>query len=152
METVRINICYRPLRIAWAVHSSEREAFREAVRLTHALWGGQFNPIVLVDRKREAEQVIDLFRPDLIVPVGKSADTWKFPKHFPHLIVLPHLSSTLLGAFPAKFFDSRGFARILDMVNAATYWKDTAKWEAITNKVSGDFCGRMMMHWLIPFL
>lgn len=48
METIRVNICYRPLRIAWALHSRDREAFREAVRLTHTLWGGRFNPIIMV--------------------------------------------------------------------------------------------------------
>ena len=37
MNTVRVDICYRPLRIAWAIHSSDRYALREAVKLTHTL-------------------------------------------------------------------------------------------------------------------
>jgi hypothetical protein len=78
METTRVDICYRPLRIAWAVHSGDRESFRKAVRLTHTLWGGRFNPIVLVDRAKEAKQVIELFRADVIMPVGESEEVVAF--------------------------------------------------------------------------
>src|SRR5262245_33131257 len=86
METTRVDICYRPLRIAWAIHSGNRAAFRDAVRLTHTLWGGRFNPIVLVDREDEAKQIIDRFRTDLIIPVGTSEEVASFPRRFPHLI------------------------------------------------------------------
>jgi hypothetical protein len=84
MDTRRVNICYRPLRIAWAVHSEDRNAFRAAVRLTHTLWGGGFNPIVLVDRE-EAGPLIGLFRADMVVPVGDTEQAREFPKRFPYL-------------------------------------------------------------------
>jgi hypothetical protein len=70
MDTARVDICYRPLRVAWAIHSGDREGFRRAVRLTHTLWGGRFNPIVMADRVDEARRLMDLFRVDLIVAVG----------------------------------------------------------------------------------
>jgi len=126
MQTTRVDICYRPLRIAWAIHSSDREAFRKAVRLTHTLWGGRFNPIVLVDRTEEAKQIIELFRADVIIPVGESADVKNFPKLFPHLIN-PFFSETL-------FFRDMGEvtrANVLDIQNALAQWSNTPEWKAI---------------------
>ena len=35
METARVDICYRPLRVAWAIHSADTDGFRQAVRLSH---------------------------------------------------------------------------------------------------------------------
>lgn len=83
MDTARVDICYRPLRIAWAIHSADKDAFRRAIRLTHTLWGGRFNPIVFVDRPHEAGKIIDLFRADMIVPVGDSTEITTFPSLFP---------------------------------------------------------------------
>jgi hypothetical protein len=45
MDTVRVNICYRPLRICWAINAGDRAAFRSAVALSNTVWGGRFNPI-----------------------------------------------------------------------------------------------------------
>jgi hypothetical protein len=86
MDTTRVDICYRPLRIAWAIRSDDWAAFREAVRLTHSLWGGRFNPIVMVDRADEAHQTIELFRADFVVPVGAADEVQNFPGQFPYLI------------------------------------------------------------------
>ena len=70
MNTIRVDICYRPLRIGLAIRSDDIDAFRQAVRLSHTLWGGRFNPILIVDREEEAKRLIDLFRVDLIWPIG----------------------------------------------------------------------------------
>ena len=35
METVHVDICYGPLRVAWAIHSADKDGFRRAVRLSH---------------------------------------------------------------------------------------------------------------------
>ena len=97
MDTTRVDICYRPLRIAWAIHSEDRDSFRKAVRLTHTLWGGRFNPIVLADRLEEAKQVVETFRADVIWPVGDTAAIKDFPNQFPHLIT-PLLSGDAISA------------------------------------------------------
>jgi hypothetical protein len=86
METARVDICYRPLRGAWAIHSADKEGFRRAVRLSHTLWGGSFNPIVKADRPEEARQLIELYRVDVIIPIGADPTVVAFPSHFPHLI------------------------------------------------------------------
>jgi hypothetical protein len=126
MQTSRVDICYRPLRIAWAVHSGDREAFRKAVRLTHTLWGGRFNPIVLVDRAEVAKQIIELFRTDVIIPVGESEEVKEFPKRFPHLIN-PFFSDTLF----LKDMTEATHAYVLDIHNALAHWRDTPEWKAI---------------------
>ena len=41
MESVRVDICYRPLRIGWAIRAGDMDAFRAAARLSFALWGGR---------------------------------------------------------------------------------------------------------------
>jgi hypothetical protein len=71
-DTLRVDVCYRPLRIGWAVREGDMAAVRQAVKASHALWGGRFNPILVVDREEEARQLVELFRLDLIWPFGDS--------------------------------------------------------------------------------
>jgi hypothetical protein len=127
MDTTRVDICYRPLRIAWAIRSDDWAAFREAVRLTHTLWGGRFNPIVMVDREGEARQTIELFRVDFIVPVGTAAEVKNFPAQFPYLIN-PLFPKDLLLRHPGQ--TTRAY--VLDMHNALVHWRDTPAWEPLT--------------------
>jgi hypothetical protein len=80
MDTLHVDICYRPLRIAWVIKSGDFEAFRPAVRLSYTLWGGRFNPIVMADREDEARRLVDLFRVDLLLPVGSADEVKRFPE------------------------------------------------------------------------
>ena len=86
MDTVRVNIVYRPLRICWAIKQGDFAAFREAVQTNHALWGGRFNPIVIVDRPSEARALVEAFRADIVQPVGASEEVEAFAATFKHLI------------------------------------------------------------------
>jgi len=36
METTRVDLAYRPLRIGWAIRPGDVEAFRSAARLSYA--------------------------------------------------------------------------------------------------------------------
>jgi len=125
MDTVRVDIAYRPLRVVWAIHSGDKAALRQAVRLTHTLWGGRYNPIVLVDRPEEAKQLVEAFRADLIYPIGEDDAVKQFPKQFPHLIDPlyggPFLGGTRAGAT----------AQLLDIHNALAHWHDTAGWKPV---------------------
>lgn len=125
MDTARVDIAYRPLRIAWAVHSNDPESLRHAVKLSHTLWGGRFNPIVLADRPDEARQVIEAFRADLIWPLGDSAEVHELPRRFPHLI------DPLFGSLFLRHEKQPGRAHVLDMSNALVYWRDKAEWKAL---------------------
>jgi hypothetical protein len=72
METARVDICYRPLRAAWAIHSADTDGFRQAVRLFHTPWADAYNPIVMADRPEEAHRLIELYRADVIVAVSEA--------------------------------------------------------------------------------
>jgi hypothetical protein len=129
MDTARVDICYRPLRIAWAIRSDDREGLRRAVRLTHTMWGGRFNPIVFADRLDEARQIIELFRADMVVSVGCSAEVKEFPARFSYLI------SPL---FPDELFlqwqDQHTRAHVLDIDNAFTKWRGTPDWQRLAEE------------------
>ena len=129
MDTIRVDICYRPLRIGWAIRRGDMNAFRQAVRLSHTLWGGRFNPIVVVDHEEEAGRLIDLFRVDLIFPIGDSEAVKEFPKRFPHLI---------MPFFPNKLFiggaNNRTQAHVLDIHNTLVHLRDTPEWKAMKEK------------------
>lgn len=71
MDTLRVDICYRPLRVGWVIKSDDIEGFRQAGKLSHTLWGGRFNPILMADREDEARRLIDLFRVDLLLPIRR---------------------------------------------------------------------------------
>ena len=125
MDTVRVNIAYRPLRICWAIKEGDFTAFREAVRTNHALWGGRFNPIVVVDRGSEARALVEAFRADVILPLGGSEEVKAFVASFKHLIS-PFMRD---GAFVGQGPDAR--AQVLDVQNAIVHLNDTPEWAQI---------------------
>ena len=128
MNTARVDINYRPLRIAWAIKSDDLANFRHAVRLSHTMWGGRFNPIVLVDRQN-AKDIVEAFRADVIVPLGESDEVKAFPAQFPYLIN-PFFTNNLF--FQDK--DRPGQALVLDVQNAMVHVRGMPVWEAITDK------------------
>src|SRR5262249_25846898 len=100
----------------------------------HTLWGGRFNPIVMVDRAEEAKHLIELYRADLIVPVGGAEETREFPKRFPHLqnpLYPEPLSPKPLFLRP-KGAATR--AQVLDIHNALAHWHDTPGWKEINEQ------------------
>jgi hypothetical protein len=124
-DTVRVDICYRPLRVVWAIASGDREAFRQAVRLSHTLWGGRFNPIVIIDHP-EAEDLVELYRADMIVTLGDSPDVKKFDERFPHLM-RPYFPDTLF----LRDTKAPGRAHLLDVHNAVAYCRDKPGWDSL---------------------
>ena len=120
MDTVRVNIAYRPLRICWAIKAGDHDAFRDAVKMNHALWGGRFNPIVIVDRPNEARAIVEAFRADIVQPVGGSDNVVAFAAEFKHLV-----SPLMHGVFMADGQDTR--AQVLDVQNAMVFAHDAAE-------------------------
>lgn len=129
MDSIRVDICYRPLRIAWAIGAGDIPSFRSAARTSHALWGGRFNPIVVVDQRDQAEDLINLFRVDVILPIGDSEAVRSFPSRFPHLI--------------KPFFHDQVFvgngeygspSQVLDVHNALVHLSGEAEWDGIKKR------------------
>ena len=129
MDTLRADICYRPLRIGWVIQSGDVGAFRQAVRLSHTLWGGRFNPILIADREDEARRLIDLFRVDLLLPVGTADVVKAFSQKFPYLIN-PFFHNSIF--IVEQNYQKR--AQLLDIHNALVYLRDKPEWKDINNK------------------
>jgi hypothetical protein len=132
MQTARVDICYRPLRIAFAIHSGDRDSLRRAIKLSHTLWGGRFNPVVFADRAEEARALIELFRVDHIVSLGASPEVSAFRGKFPHLLK-PFFQDELI----LNRGGGRANAQVLDVINALTFWREKPDW--IDTKGRGFF-------------
>jgi hypothetical protein len=123
MDTIRVNVAYRPIRICWAIEEGDFDAFREAVRTNHALWGGRFNPIVVVDRESEARAIVEAFRADFVLPLGVNAKVKEFAATFKHLI---------RPIFHGRIFVGEGHnarSQLLDVHNAIAAARDTPEWK-----------------------
>ena len=129
MDTLRVDICYRPLRVGWVIKSGDTDAFRQAIKFSHTLWGGRFNPILMTDRENEARRLIDLFRVDLLLPIGTDDEVKAFPKKFPHLINPFFHDSIFIGG--AK---ERKRAQLLDIHNALEHLRGKPEWKTINDR------------------
>jgi hypothetical protein len=129
METIRVNVLYRPLRVCWAIKSGDIEGFRKAVRLSHTMWGGRYNPIVFVDREAEAKRLVEAFRVDVILPLGDSEEVKNFVAQYPHLIKPFYSDSIFVGNGQGNFQ-----TQILDIHNALLYLRETPIWNELTEQ------------------
>ncbi len=129
MSTLRVDIVYRPLRIGWAIRAGDFKAFRQAVRYSYALWGGRFNPIIIVDRE-DATQLVDLFRVDLLVPIGDDQLVKDFPAKYPHLIN-PFFHDSV---FMKGDSYSDPWSQAIDIHNQLAYLFDKAEWQEIKKR------------------
>jgi hypothetical protein len=125
MNTLRVNICYRPLRIGWLIRGDDLDAFQKVVLISHALWGGRFNPFIVIDREEEARRLIDLYRVDLLMPSNAGEDLTEFSKRFPHLIK-PFYGDHLFLSSGKE----RKRAQVLDVQNSLVYLRGKPEWDA----------------------
>jgi hypothetical protein len=100
MDTLRVDVTYRLLRVGWALLGHDIEACRQAARLNYTLWGGRFNPLIPVDRPDHARQLVDSFRVDVILPIGTTSEVSNFAKSFPWLINPFHGENIFVGGPP----------------------------------------------------
>jgi hypothetical protein len=89
------------------------------------LWGGRFNPIVMADRAEEAAQIIELFRADLIWPIGDQEVVKEFPNRFPYLIN-PFFPESLF----LRDLTRPTRAHVLDIHNMLVHSQHTPEWKA----------------------
>ncbi|NKM36339.1 hypothetical protein [Rhizobium laguerreae] len=126
METARVDIVYRPLRIAFAVHSSDLDGVRAAVRYCHCLWGGRFNPIILIDRP-EAYRLMELFRPDIVTSVGNHDGLSEFKNRYAFLRNSGVPETLLYSSHGGR----EGTATVLDVRNLMVHRRDAPDWKAM---------------------
>jgi len=78
MNTLSVRLLYRPLRIGWCVLPNDFDAIRSAIRLSFAMWGGSFNPIIPIGDAELADSLINVFRVDVLMPASKGEAVEKF--------------------------------------------------------------------------
>jgi hypothetical protein len=85
MSTLNLQVRYRPVRVGWCIRSGSHEEAQQALRLSHTLWGGRYNPIIPVDDYEFALQLVNVFRVDVLYPISDDPQVQGFVKRFPHL-------------------------------------------------------------------
>ena len=65
---------YRPIRLGFCVQKGNMDELRRALHLTHAFWGGRFNPVIPVgtseEDRRLAMSLVDAFHVDALYPLS----------------------------------------------------------------------------------
>ena len=74
MGPITIQVRYRPIRIGWCVKEGNLEEFRKALRLSHTLWGGRFNPVIPLGDPELARSLIKTFRVDCLYCLSESPE------------------------------------------------------------------------------
>src|SRR5436190_22972563 len=85
MGPINLQVRYRPVRIGWCVREGNLEEFRNALRLTHTLWGGRFNPIIPLGDPELARLLIKVFRVDCLYCLSESPEGSAILADFKHL-------------------------------------------------------------------
>lgn len=85
MPVLQFSATYRPIRIGWCIRPGQFEDLRRAVRLSHTLWGGRFNPLLPIGDREKAEHLASLFRVDALWPVADDPDVQNFVDGVHHL-------------------------------------------------------------------
>jgi hypothetical protein len=126
MDTARVEIIYRPLRLAWLLNPGDFEGYRKIARLSNTIAGGRFNPIILVGQE-DAKNIADVFHIDVIIPVSEGPDVQAFAKQFAHLIQ-PYFGNS---ALHFDLEDRGPGVRVLDITNLLTRWHADREWQVV---------------------
>jgi hypothetical protein len=128
---MRIDVAYRPLRLGWAIRAGDFNAFRRAVRWSYALWGGRFNPILIVDDLDEAAGVVESFRVDVVWPIGEGDELTAFTDKFPYLIN-PFLTKEIF--ISGARAPARPYSQVLDVHNALAHYSTRPEWSTLVER------------------
>jgi hypothetical protein len=126
MDTARVEIVYRPLRLAWLLKTGDFEGYRKIAQLSSTLAGGRFNPIILVDLE-DAKEIANVFHIDALIPVSDGPEVQDFAEQFKHLIK-PYFGDGVL------HFDRQGSGpgvHVLDITNLLTRWQADKEWQSV---------------------
>lgn len=82
MRASSLEVSYRPVRLGWCVRNNSWDDLRRAIRLTHTLWGGRFNPIIPIENVTAAEDLIKLYGVDALFPIAEEKPVTDFIARF----------------------------------------------------------------------
>lgn len=84
MSTLVYRAKFRPVRFGWCVKSGDFPALQRALRFTHCLWGGRFNPVIVIDDPH-ARSLIDQYQVDVLLAPIENEDCTRFMAELPFL-------------------------------------------------------------------
>ncbi len=86
MGPINLRVRYRPIRLGWCVKQDDFVELRKALRITHTLWGGRFNPIIPLGEPELARQLVKTFRVDCLYCLSDSTEGSALTKEFDYLL------------------------------------------------------------------
>jgi hypothetical protein len=96
---LHLLVKYRPIRVGWCVDHGDFNGLRTALRCTHALWGGSFNPVIPAGSPDLARRLIRLFRVDCLYCPTMSDAIAELTAEFAHLF-WPSVGSGIFSVGP----------------------------------------------------
>lgn len=85
MNSVSLNIDYRPIRVGFCLRDGDLASVTRAMRYAHTIWGGRLCPIIPIDDTSYAQQLVDSFDVDVLFPITEDAEMARFLAKFKHL-------------------------------------------------------------------
>ncbi|MHB1221279.1 MAG: hypothetical protein ACYC0J_04725, partial [Gammaproteobacteria bacterium] len=87
MSTLNLHVQYRPIRVGWCIRENNLEDYKKALRLSHTLWGGRYNPVipVSIDNINSASELVDFFKVDVLFPLSNDKFIVDFISKFKYL-------------------------------------------------------------------
>jgi hypothetical protein len=85
VSTLVYKAKWRPVRVGWCICDGDLDALITGFRLNHCLWGGRFNPVIVIDDEPTARRLIELFHVDVLLPLGGDQRSITFVKAIKHL-------------------------------------------------------------------
>lgn len=85
MSTLNLRIRYRPIRIGFCLELGDFNSLRAALRLTHTLWGGRYNPIITINDHEYADTLVEAFKVDALYPLSAAAEIKNFIDKYTYL-------------------------------------------------------------------
>lgn len=85
MQSLSVLLGYRPIRVGWCIRDNNLDDFQVAVRLTHCLWGGCFNPLIPIGNVKRATDLVRRFEVDVLFPAVEDDELDAFAGSFQHL-------------------------------------------------------------------
>jgi len=126
MDTIRVDICDRPLRIAWAIRSGDIEAYRRAVGLSFALWEDALTPFSLRIEKRKPSGSWISFASMWFRPSATAMRSRRCPRNSP-LSSIHSFTTRSLWRPPLKNGSAHKFP---DVYNPLVHFADRREWKA----------------------
>ena len=99
MGPLHLQVKYRPFRVGWCIDHDDLDGLRTALRYTHTLWGGRFNPVIPLADVELARRLIRLFQVDCLYCPTKSTAATALMGEFSHLF-WPTVSEEIFSVGP----------------------------------------------------